>query len=271
MSTRSAVVLSAVLRVMRPLARLLVRNGVAYPAFAVALKQVFLQAALDELRATGQKQTDSAISLLSGVHRRDVRTLGRLDPATIGGESPLSMASQVVSRWLSHPEYVDDEGRALALPRSGEGPSFDALVLGISSDVRPRAVLDELLRLQLVDEGADGIRLLETGFVPRKGFAEMADLFADNLHDHAAAASWNVDGGRNYLEQAVFVDELTQASVEQLHATAARAWRQAFRTVMREAQARFDDDQAHAPPELRVHRARFGGYFYASDDHDEPA
>ena len=59
----------------------------------------------------------------------------------------------------------------------------------ISSDVRPRAVLDELVRLGMAEEGEDGqIRLLATGFVPRQGFAEMAQLMQDNLHDHLARA-----------------------------------------------------------------------------------
>ncbi len=39
---------------------------------------------------------------------------------------------------------------------------------------------------------------------------------------------------------------------------------------MREAQARYEHDQANAPPAQRVHRARFGAYFYAADDHDRP-
>jgi hypothetical protein len=66
---------------MRPLVRLLVRHGVTYPVFATALKRVFLDAAIDELRERAMAQTDSAVSLLSGVHRRDVRTLTRASAA----------------------------------------------------------------------------------------------------------------------------------------------------------------------------------------------
>jgi len=270
MSSRSAIVLAAVLRAFKPLARLLLRHGVAYPAFAAALKQVFLEAAVEELRVAGKKQTDSAISLLSGVHRRDVRNLARLDARRIAMEEPMNMASQVVSRWLSDPDCLDGEGMPLTLARSGAAPSFDALVARISSDVRPRAVLDELVRVGMCEEGEGGVRLLAPGFLPRHGFTEMSHLLADNLHDHAAAAARNLDGEQNFLEQAVFADELTAESAHQLHAVSARAWRQAFRTVMREAQARYDHDQTHATPEQRVHRVRFGGYFYACDDHDEP-
>jgi hypothetical protein len=271
MSSRSAVVLASVLRACKPLVRLLLRHGVAYPAFAAALKQVFLEAAVDELRAAGKKQTDSAISLLSGVHRRDVRNLAALGGASVAMEEPMNMASQVASRWLTDPAYLDKKGKPRTLPKAGPAPSLAALVTAISSDVRPKAVLDELLRLGMAEEAADGIRLLAPGFVPRQGFPEMAALLADNLHDHAAAASLNVEGAHNYLEQAVYADALTEESARHLHAAAARAWRQAFQAVMREAQARYDHDQSHAPEQSRVHRVRFGSYFYACDDHDQPS
>jgi hypothetical protein len=39
---------------------------------------------------------------------------------------------------------------------------------------------------------------------------------------------------------------------------------------MREAQARFDHDRAHAGADQRVHRARFGSYFYAANQDDDP-
>lgn len=274
MPSRSALVLSSALHVLRPLARLLLRNGVAYPAFAAAMKKVFLEAAHDELQRTGKKATDSAVSLMSGVHRRDVRNLGRLaEPVPEDGvqETPLSMASQVAARWLSQADCLDDEGQPRALPRSGT-PGFDALVAGISSDVRPRAVLDELVRLGMAQEGDDAtVRLLAAGFVPRQGFAEMAQLLQDNVHDHLAAASLNLLDGHNYLEQAVFVDGLSEESVHRLHVTAARAWRQAFKTVMTEAQARYDHDLAHTPPDERNRRARFGSYFYAADHDERPS
>ena len=267
MQSRSAVVLAAVLRAFKPLARLLLRHGVAYPAFASALKQVFLEAAAEELQRAGKKQTDSAISLLSGVHRRDVRNLGRLDGERIAVEAPMNMASQVMSRWLTDPTYLDEDGQPLAMDRT----RFDALVTAISSDVRPRAVLDELARLGMAEENGEGIRLLAPGFVPRQGFPEMAALLADNLHDHAAAAGTNIEGEGNYMEQAIFVDQLSADSVKQLHAASAKAWRAAFKTVMREAQQRFDHDERNMPAAERIHRARFGAYFYACDDHERPS
>lgn len=269
-ASRSATVLASVLRLLRPAVRLLLRHGVAYPSFAAALKQVFLDAAQEELAAGGQKTTDSALSLLSGVHRRDVRQLRAAAAAAAPPPThhALNMASQVVARWLSDPAYSDPDGQPLALPRQGASGSagFDALVAAISTDVRPRAVLDELQRLGLAEDGAQGVRLLVAGFVPRQGFSEMLTLFERNVGDHLAAGCANLDGGDNFLEQAVFVDQLTAESAAHLHQLAARQWRQASRQVLREAQLRFDHDQLHADPTLRTQRVRFGSYFYAAQD-----
>ena len=56
----------------------LLRNGVSYPAFAEVLKSVFVAAAERELERTATAPTQSALSLLSGVHRKDVRQMTQL-------------------------------------------------------------------------------------------------------------------------------------------------------------------------------------------------
>jgi hypothetical protein len=268
MSSKPDIVLARVLRVLQPLVRLLVRQGVTYPALTAALKRMFVSAAQQELQAQGMARTDSAVTLLSGVHRRDVRELTRGSAQRAAAElrpAPLSLAAEVLARWLSDPLFTDPQGGPAPLPRGSTEPhGFDALVAGVSSDVRARAVLEELLRLGVVHEEAGQVHLHSQGFAPQQGFDEMAWLFADNLHDHAAAAAANLQGEGNFLEQAVFVDQLSPASVLQLQAAAQLAWRQAFQTVMHSAQEHFDADAARTPAAQRNQRARFGVYFYSA-------
>jgi Family of unknown function (DUF6502) len=266
MKSRPRIVLAAALRLLQPLIRLLLREGVAFPAFVAALKPIFLQAAREELAARRMATSDSAITLLSGVHRRDVRRLGRLPQAT-EAPPPLSLAGEVAGRWMSDPAWLDDAGQPRVLPRSGSA-SFDELVAGISSDVRPRAVLDEMLRLGVAHEGDAGVALQAAGFAPRDGFEEMASLFAANLHDHVAAASANLQGGANHLEQALYVDQISAESARLLERAAAQAWRQSVRSLMPLARERFDADAGLAPAQ-RAHRARFGVYYF-SDSEESP-
>jgi Family of unknown function (DUF6502) len=275
MKNQPTLVLARVLRVLQPLVRLLVRNGVTYPVLAAALKRLFLDAARAELAARGMAQTDSAVSVLCGVHRRDVRTLSQAtaaaDDGTRASAGPLGMAAQVVGRWMHDARWHDGQGQPSPLPRAagadGDAPSFDALVASVSSDVRPRAVLDELLRLGVVQDDGQAIRLTHGGFAPQQGFEEMSALLAANLHDHAAAAVANLQGEGNFLEQAVFVDRLTAASALHLHTVSAQVWRQALKTVMSEAQSRFDADSAlPASAGSPRHRARVGIYFYSEPE-----
>jgi Family of unknown function (DUF6502) len=273
MDNQPTLALDRVLRVLQPLVRMLVKNGVTYTVFAAALKRAFLTAAQQELATRGMPATDSAVSLLSGVHRRDVRTLTRGAAAQADASEPpvLGLAAQVVARWMNDPAYSAADGTRRVLPKSGAAPSFDALVAGVSSDVRSRAVLDELLRLGVVTETDAGLALDKSGFAPRGNFAENSWLAAQNVHDHAAAMVANLHGEGNFLEQAVFVDEITGASADQLKRVSVAAWKIAFKTVMAEAQARFDADAAGAPREERQHRARFGVYFYSDRDREDSA
>jgi hypothetical protein len=271
--SRSTLVLQASLVLLKPLVALLLRHGVAYPAFAAALKKVFLEAAQDELRTQGAALTDSAVSLRSGIHRRDVRDMTRPTsdaPPKLNADKPMNMATQVVARWLSEPVYLDAQGNPKPLLRAGQGGGFDALVASVSRDIRPRAVLDELVRLGIAQASADEVHLLAPGFAPRQGFAEMSQLFQANLHDHLAAASHNLDSDKNFLEQSIFVDQITEQSAQRLHVVSAKAWRQAFKTVMHEAAVRFEHDQQHATAQQRTHRARFGSFFYQASQGEPP-
>lgn len=270
MTARSTIILNSVLHLLKPAVRLMLRHGVAYPAFAATLKQVFLDAAQDEIKARGMAQTDSAVSLLSGLHRRDVRNLTRADEPTPVPKAFAGLASQVVARWLSQDLYLDENQAPIAIARAGPTPSFDALVSAVTQDVRPRSVLDELVRLGLASEVDGQVTLLAQGFVPQAGLPELAALMQDNLFDHLAAACENLDStasgttADDFLEQSVFVDEITADSAHRLHKVSATAWKLAFQVVMRDAQRSFDHDAVHATADERTHRARFGVYFYST-------
>lgn len=264
MPSRPALVLMAALRLLRPLVRLLLRHGIGYPALAAALKPVFLDEARAELRRRDMAATDSALTLLSGVHRRDVRRLTREAPEAQGLAAMAPAASPVaelVGRWLTDPAWLGADGQPLALPRSGE-QSFDALAAAVSTDVRPRALLDELCRLGVVTVDEQSVRLVANGFAPKQGFEELSGLFSANLHDHLAASVANLDGEANFLEQALFVDDLTEDSVRAVQQAAREAWRQALQQVMPLTQQRFEHDARQADATARVHRLRFGVYCF---------
>ncbi|GAB4473770.1 MAG: DUF6502 family protein [Burkholderiaceae bacterium] len=268
--SRADVLLHESLTIMAPLVRALIAHGVTYPRFAQALKQVFLEAARAELAQHGKKPSDSALSLRSGVHRKDVRTFterGRLKPS---GNRTLSMASLVFAKWSRDAAYVGTDGAPRPLPLRSRAPqelSFESLTWSISKDFHPRSILDELLRLNLAAVEDDTVRLKADAFVPTEAFAELAHYFGANLRDHAAASADNLlRAGREqpprFLERATFADGLTATSIEALDRLARQIWADAAKRMYEAAAQRVQTDAAE-PAERANQRMRFGIYFYS--------
>ena len=245
---------------MVPVVQWLVRSGVQYPAFAEMLKAVFVEVSRGEFERSHTVPTQSALSLLSGVHRRDVRTLLQADRAAPIASPRPSLASQVFARWLSDRRYRKRDGKPRELPRTGPGRSFEALCRELSNDMHPRTVLDELMRLGHVGLNGERVVVMVDAFIPSARLDEMTTLFASAAADHMAAAVGNITlDGPKFLEQSIYADGLTAESIERLHRVARESWKSAFESVFNEARARRDHD-ADTDGESRM---RFGAYFFS--------
>ena len=203
-----AALVKALRHVLRPLVKLMLSRGVTYPFLTELLKQVFVEVAERHFKLDSKPLTDSRASHITGVHRKDVRRLRRGLPGAEPDNATASLGAQIVATWNGLPNYSDAAGQPKPLARNisdGEGVSFEALVAGISKDIRSRAVLDEWLRLGVAYLDANNRVCLNAGaFVPEKGLEEKAFFFGHNLHDHAAAATHNVLGGKPpFLERSV--------------------------------------------------------------------
>jgi uncharacterized protein DUF6502 len=277
MSTPSTALISALRQVLHPLIRLMLSRGMTYPALLEMLKGIFVDVALLELQAKSTKRTDSSVSLMTGVHRKDVRRLRGQDvsePAT-----PTSLGAQVVALWSGLPEFTDESGRPKPLARFASqagAQSFDALAVRINTDIRPRSILDELLRLGIVEiDSEDRVVLLSNAFVPQQGSEEKLGYFGHNVHDHAAAAVDNVLGGSApWLERSVYYSGLAPEAVSELHTLASETGMQAIQAVNRKAIAFEEQQGTQSGPQQRF---TFGVYFYAEPAEpmptapDEPA
>ena len=246
-------------RLMAPLARWLLRHGVSYTGFAELLKPVFVEAARAELAQGSEPATQSALSVLSGVHRKDVRAIEQAPRATpVQARPPL--ASQVFTRWLTDARYRGADGKPRSLARAGTRRSFETLCREHSSDVHPRTVLDELLRLGLVELDGDRLVPLASAFVPAPQLDQMTTVFAANAADHLAAAVSNLTlDAPKFLEQSVYADGLRPESIDHLHRAARAAWAVAFESVVGQARERVALDTS-SDGDLRM---RFGVYFYS--------
>jgi hypothetical protein len=236
--------LKAARRLMRPLVRLMMRSGLTFPILADMLRALFVEVAVSDILTDPKARTDSRISLLTGVHRKEIRRLrGLPEDQAAGVPDVVTLASQLIARWVGSAPYTDDAGQPRPLARNkqdaqGSEPSFEALVESVTSDVRPRAVLDDLLGHGVVLMDVDDrVQLNTAAFIPRPGGEEQLFYFARNLHDHVAAAVANISasGTPRFLDRSVHYDRLTHAQATELEEYARKAAMQVLLDVNRRA------------------------------------
>lgn len=243
---------------------MLLSHGVQYPFVADLLKSTYVDIASAEFRVAGRSQTQSRISLLTGVHRKDVKRLTSQGRASDAIPADVSLGVQIAALWLSDRDFLDATGHPRPLPRSaskGGAQSFEGLVGRVSKDIHSRSVLDEWLRLGVVTVGEDDlVRLKAEAFVPEKGFEEKVYFLGQNIHDHLATAVHNVSGQEPpRLERSTFYDGLSDESVAELAELASQRGMQALLEVNRRA---LELKQRDAARGAGAQRMNFGLYFY---------
>ena len=265
--THPALVL-AVSRLLRPLVRVLIAQGFTFPALSRLLKEVYVDVAEADFELDGKPQTDSRINLLTGIHRKDIKSLRNRERSQQQASPVVSRNAHMIALWTGAPDYLDERGRPSPLPRlkaADGGPSFEELVDSVSKDIRARAVLDEWLRLDLVrlDE-QDRVHLNSEAFVPREDFADLAFYFGRNLRDHIAAGGHNLLGGEPpMLERAVYYEGLTPDSVRELADFAREKGSDAVLEVNRKA---FELAERDAQGPDADQRMTFGVFFFSGEE-----
>jgi hypothetical protein len=252
-------------RLLRPLVRLFIRSGLTFPALCDLLRELYVNVAEYDFALSGKEQTDSRVSLLTGIHRKEVRRLRgagapvRLVPASV------SRSSMILARWIASPEFTDATGAPAPLRRAGDpggGPYFEDLVESITRDVRPRAVLDEWLDRGMVSIDREGrIHIEEAAFAPRAGDDRQLYYFGRNLHDHAAAAVENILASEPpFFERAVHYEGVSREMTDAMLALARRVANDSVQMVNYEAQSAYADDPGG------TWRWNFGIYLYREDE-----
>ncbi len=238
-------------RVLAQLARLLVARGVPFPDLAERLKAHYVRAASE---FAGEKQTDSRLSVMTGLQRRDIVRLKSEPPRP---ERPNHLAT-LISIWRTDPAYG---GRDLT--KNGAAPSFEALAASVRRDVHPRTMLDALLAVgTVVMTEDDQVRLLTSSYQPLAGSDDQIGYLARNLGDHLAAATDNVLGQKPpHFERAVHYGGLTPAQVEALQDAHGSGQMKLFEDLAAQAAGY----QALQEPGATC-RFRAGAYFYPGED-----
>jgi len=185
---------AAITKLLRPLVMFLLRNGVPYQTFADIAKRVYVDLATEKFDIPGRKQSKSRVSILTGLSRREVLRVKRL-PAQddLGALDRINRAARVITGWVRDRRFSDESGQPMDLPFDGENVCFLQLVKSYSGDAPVRAVLDELMRVGVVERTPEGrIRLLERGYIPRTGEIDKIGILGSDASDLISTIDNNI-------------------------------------------------------------------------------
>ncbi len=209
------ILFGTILKILRPLVRIFLRNNVPYGAFADLAKKVFVDVASEEFGLPGRKQTDSRVSIITGLNRKEVRRVKALPPLTEESESATQRyhrAARVISGWARDPRFLDKTGQPAELPLEGEGAVFSELVKQFSGDVPARALMDELLRADCVERLENGaIRLKARAFLPDTQEGDKLAILGVDVKDLIGTIDHNICSSTDhYFQRKVAYDNLPQ-------------------------------------------------------------
>lgn len=206
----------ALFRILRPLARLLLRNGIPYGEFAELVKKAYVAAALEDFPDGRRRPTDSRAAVMTGLTRKEVKRQREVLTGEDAGKPDVlhtNRASRVVSGWVHDAAFQTAAGEPANLPLDG-GVSFSALVKKYSGDMPSRAVLDELLRVGVVsvDSETGALTLKQRADVPAGDSKEMLQIFGEDVSDLIATVDHNLVAGEGG-QQPLFQRTLTYSNI----------------------------------------------------------
>jgi hypothetical protein len=205
--------LAAYRKVMQPLVRVLIRNGVSFGELAEVLKNVFVEVAARDFQIEDRKISRSRIAIITGLTRKEVAKQEEILRSGQGLQmvSNLNRVTRVLEGWHSDPEFTGPYGMPLELPfESSTSTSFTSLVRRHSGDMAPRAMLDELIRVGVVQQTASGaLKVLARAYITRDLHPDALERFGEVVHDFISTYEFNMYKGARpaRFERKVFADD----------------------------------------------------------------
>lgn len=199
---------TALRHLLRPLVRVMLRHGMSYGDFADIAKATYAESAREDFALPGKKSTDSRVAILTGLTRKDVKALR--ESAAIEHYTNSNRATRVLSGWFQDPDFTGADGAPRVLAMDGDH-GFSELVRRYSGDIPPRALLEELLRVNAIKlDGKKRVQVLSRAFVPKPGDLEGLRMLGTAMYDLAATVDYNLtrDGKPARFQRTVFSERV---------------------------------------------------------------
>ncbi len=219
---QNTVLFAAIKKLLKPLVRIMLKNGILYGALLDIIKPIYVEVAAEDIDASGKKQTKSRISTVTGIPRKEVhRLLEQGDVDDVWAFERYNRAARVVSGWVRDPRFSDRQQQPAILPYDDKSPSFVELVAAFSGDIPARTILDELVEAQVVEELDNGnLQLVKRAYIPSSVESEKLGILGRDVAGLINAIGHNIyqKDDAPYFQRKVFYDNLPEEFIPELKA-----------------------------------------------------
>ena len=187
---------AAVIQILRPLVRILLRNGIACGSFEEMVRKAYVDEAFYQARRNNGKVTISSVSAETGLSRKEVK---RLHEANLSDsestEQKFNRAIRVISGWLNDPRFAYDEGNPKTLTLDDGDESFASLVKHYSGDIPTKAMLKLLENSDCVEIKDGHVHLIRNAYVPGNDPEEIIRILGNDTNELINTIDHNLTSG----------------------------------------------------------------------------
>jgi len=200
---------------LRPLVRVLLRNGITWREAAEVCKQTYVEVARKDYGLHGRPTNSSRIAILTGLSRQEVKRvrdmLAEDEPPAI---ARMNHATRLLGGWHTDSKFCNAEGQPAALVYTDEPNSFTELCRRYAPNIPPTAMLKELQRVGAVTEGQGGsIQAVMRYYMPDSQDPDALLRTGSVLEDIGNTVAFNLDRHKDVVEPTRFEGRATSADV----------------------------------------------------------
>ena len=198
--------------ILRPLVRLWMKKGYSFRAFEEIIRWVFVSVAVEDFPINGKKQTDSRISVITGLTRHQVNHYRSINLEQSPDGAKSNRSTRVLTGWASDEEFINEQGEPAVLRVTQGKSSFQSLVKKYGGDISHKAVLDELLLSKCVEcSEKDEVTLISHGYVPREDETALIEIIGRDASTLLGTLEHNLgaEGENTYFQKKVLYNRIS--------------------------------------------------------------
>jgi hypothetical protein len=221
--------------------------------------------AVKDFPLEGRKQTDSRISVITGLTRHQVKDYRNMELEESPAQAKANRATRVLTGWLSDETFQDGDGKPAVLDIEHDALSFKLLCEKYAGDVPFRSILDELLSHETVALEKSNVRLISRGFVPSDDEEMILEIIGQDASNLLNTLEHNLHApkGRKWFQKKVSYGQLPLDALRENRALQGKDAQKLLENLNEKlAKLQKDGEKEQGPKS----RAGWGIYYFEQDE-----